>query len=103
MYEDTASDSDAHTPQLTQQPDQSTLIELLRSSYIRYNIGVVYMGGSDVTESMVTIRSPFCGYNSACCMELKGEICGVIHIKLNQLGLLYENVHTIISLPIKRI
>ena len=33
----------------------------------------LYMGWSDVTESMVTIWSPFCGYNSAYCMELKGE------------------------------
>jgi len=25
----------------------------------------LYMGRSDVTESMATIRSPFCGYNTA--------------------------------------
>jgi len=24
----------------------------------------IYTGRSDVTESMVTIRSPFCGYNT---------------------------------------
>ena len=29
----------------------------------RYNI--VYIGRNDVTESVVTIRSPFCGYNLA--------------------------------------
>ena len=34
---------------------------------------IVYIGLSDVTESMVTIRLPFCGYNSAFCVELKGE------------------------------
>jgi len=35
----------------------------------------VYTQGelSDVTESMVTIRSPCCGYNLAWCVELKGE------------------------------
>jgi len=27
----------------------------------------------DVTESMVTIRSPCCGYNSVRCVQLKGE------------------------------
>ena len=31
----------------------------------------------------------------------KAKICGVIHIKLNQL--VYENVHAITSLPLKRI
>jgi len=33
----------------------------------------LHVGWSDLTESMVTIRSPFCGYNSAYCVELKGE------------------------------
>jgi len=28
---------------------------------------------NDVTESMVTMRSPFCGYNLAQCVELVGE------------------------------
>ena len=31
-----------------------------------------YIGWSYVTESMVTIRSPCCGYNLAWCVELKG-------------------------------
>ena len=31
------------------------------------------IGCSGVTESMVTMRSPFCGYDSAYCVELKGE------------------------------
>jgi len=39
---------------------------------------------SDVTESTVTIRSPFCGYNLAWCVELKAKLYEVIHIKLNQ-------------------
>jgi len=34
---------------------------------------VLYTGCSDITESMVTIRSPCCGYNLALCVELKGE------------------------------
>jgi len=33
----------------------------------------VYTGWSDVTESMVRIRSPFCGYNTTQCGQLKGE------------------------------
>ena len=33
----------------------------------------VYTGRSDVTESMVTIRSPFCRYNLAKYVELIGE------------------------------
>ena len=38
------------------------------------NVGLLlYIGWSDVIESMVTIRSPFCGWNTAKCMELKGE------------------------------
>jgi len=32
-----------------------------------------YIGWSDVTESVVKIRSPFCGYNMAYCVELKFE------------------------------
>ena len=31
-----------------------------------------YTGCSDVTESVVTIRSPFCGYNTIQCVELNG-------------------------------
>ena len=30
-------------------------------------------GQSDITESMVTIRSPFCGCNTTSCTELKGK------------------------------
>ena len=33
----------------------------------------IYIGCSDVTESVVTIRLPRCGYNWAWCVELKGE------------------------------
>ena len=31
------------------------------------------IGWSDVTESIATIRSPFCGYNTIHCVELNGE------------------------------
>ena len=34
---------------------------------------LVHIGRSDVTESMVTIRSPFCGYNTTKCVQLNGE------------------------------
>ena len=30
-------------------------------------------GESDVTKSMVTIRSPFCGYNTSQYVQLNGE------------------------------
>ena len=33
-----------------------------------------YIGWNNVTASMVTIRSPFCGYNLAWCVELTGEV-----------------------------
>ena len=33
----------------------------------------LHVGWSDVTESSITIRSPFCGYNLAYCVELKGD------------------------------
>ena len=32
-----------------------------------------YTGWSDIAESMVAIRSPFCGYNTIYCVELNGE------------------------------
>ena len=35
--------------------------------------GTYARGDDDVTESMVTIRSPFCGYNTMPCVELNGE------------------------------
>jgi len=34
---------------------------------------MVYTGRSDVTESMVTIRSPFCGHTTIQCVQLNGE------------------------------
>ena len=49
-----------------------------------------YTGWSDVTESMVTIRPPCCGYNLKWCVA---KIHKVIRIKLNQL--VYKQVHTI--------
>jgi len=33
----------------------------------------VYIGCSDVTQFMATMRSPFCGYNTTSCVELNGE------------------------------
>jgi len=38
-------------------------IELVRQSV--YPVTVLYVGLNDVTKSMVTTRSPFCGYNLA--------------------------------------
>ena len=61
----------------------------------------LYMGWSDVTESMATIRSPFCGYNVAKCVELTGEdLSRVIQIKSNLL--VNKNVRMIINLPTKK-
>ena len=34
---------------------------------------LIYTGWSDVTKYVVTIRSPFCGYNTTQCIELNGE------------------------------
>jgi len=34
----------------------------------------LYIGWSDVTETMVTIRSPFCGYNTIYCVELNSTL-----------------------------
>jgi len=47
-------------------------------------VSLFFSRWSDVTESTVTIRSPFCGYNLAWCVELKAKLYEVIHIKLNQ-------------------
>ena len=54
-----------------------------------------YLRWSDVTESMVTIRSPFCGYNSAYCMELKGEDLRSYSHKIESV---YENFHAITTI-----
>jgi len=45
----------------------------------------INIGCSDVTESMVTIRSPFCGYNMTQWVELGVKIHRVIQIKFNRL------------------
>jgi len=50
---------------------------------------------------MDTIRSPFCGYNSAQCVELIGEDLPCYSNKFNKL--VKENAHVIINLPTKRI
>jgi len=53
----------------------------------------LWIGQSDVTVSMATIRSPFCGYNMAKC----GPSYGVIKIKFNPS--VYKNVCMITSWP----
>jgi len=42
---------------------------------------------SDVTESMATIRSPFCRYNMAQCVELRGEDLSCSLNKIQSIGL----------------
>jgi len=50
---------------------------------------------------MATIRSPFCGYNVAKCVESTGEdLSRVIQIKFNLL--VNKNVRMIINLPTKK-
>ena len=41
--------------------------------YCSLGYDITRIRGSDVTESMGTIRSPFCGYNAIKCVELNGE------------------------------
>ena len=48
------------------------------------------MGQSDVTESVTTIRSPFCGYNTAKCVELIGEDLSCYSIK-NEYNIITSN------------
>jgi len=38
-----------------------------------WEIHLIYIEWSDVTESVVTVRSPFCGYNTTKCVKVKGE------------------------------
>ena len=47
----------------------------------------LYMGWSDVTESMVTIRSPFCGYNTIQCVELNGDDLSCYSSKIGSISL----------------
>ena len=49
-----------------------------------------YIGWSDVTESMVTIWSPFCGYNTIYCVELNGADWSYYSNKIESVS---ENVH----------
>jgi len=48
---------------------------------------VHYTWRSDVTEAMVTIRSPCCGYNLAWCVELKGEYLWSCSLKIESASL----------------
>ena len=62
----------------------------------------LYTGWNDVTASMVTIRSSFCGYNLV-------YVCGVnwwrftMLFKYNLIAWFKENAHMVINLPTKRI
>jgi len=47
----------------------------------------LYIGWSDVTESMVTIRSPFCGYDMTQCVELNGEELSCYSNKIESVSL----------------
>jgi len=40
---------------------------------LRHAANLVHIGWNDVTESIITIRSPFCGYNTTQFVELNGE------------------------------
>jgi len=75
--------------------NRTTAIKTINGSW------VVCVGWNNVTKSMVTIRSPFCGYSSIYCVELMAKIYRVIQIKSNQL--VQENVHMITDLPAKSI
>jgi len=44
-------------------------------------------GWNDVTESTATIRSPFCGYNMAQCVEIRGEELSCYLNKIPSVGL----------------
>jgi len=59
------------------------------SSTARSDIDVerVYVGWNDVTELMVTIGSPFCGYNLAKCVQLMGEYLPYYSIKISPVSL----------------
>ena len=47
----------------------------------------LYIVWSDVTKSMVMIRSPFCGYNTTLCVELKGEDLSCYSNKIESVSL----------------
>jgi len=44
-----------------------------KKNYKQKQVMLIYIGWIDVTESMLMIRSPFCGYNLAWCVEFRGE------------------------------
>jgi len=47
----------------------------------------MYIGWSDVAESIVTIRSLFCGYNTTSCVELNGEDLSCYPNKIESISL----------------
>ena len=52
------------------------------------NWNALMIGWRDVTESVVTIRSPCCGYSMAWCVELKGEDLWIYSHKIESVSLL---------------
>ena len=70
-------DTNSETDRLERQ------LDMMMNISICYSVSF-FSRWSDVTESTATIRSPFCVYNLAWCVELKAKLYEVIHIKLNQ-------------------
>ena len=55
----------------------------------------LYIGQSDVTESMVTTRSPCCGYNLAWRAELKGEDLWSYSHKIESVSLQKKSIRSL--------
>jgi len=62
------------------------------NTYYEHVHSLPFTGWSNVTESMVTIRSPCCEYNLAWSVELKGEDLSSYSHKIESV---YENVRMI--------
>ena len=60
-------------------------------------------GWSYITESMVTTRSPFCGYNTIYCVELNGEDLSCYSNKIEPVSLQSPHDHWLSALSTKRI
>ena len=54
---------------------------------LRLSNPIQYTGCNDVTESMVTTRSPSCGYNTIYCVEINGEDLSCYSNKIVSLSL----------------
>jgi len=79
--------------------EQASCVENWRPGFAAANQYEVYTGWSNVMESMVATRSPFCGYNTIQCVDLKDEdlLCYSNKIELES----FFNVHRITDLPTK--